>query len=162
VIDWQALRTRAVATALMSVMLAAFSAPALAQRTKLGPRAGVNFDNDNLLLGFQFITPLAGRVDFYPSIDVYFPDRGSLIGINLDIRVLFPSPPPIFYLGGGLNVLRFRRDEDDDADSDAGINLMFGVEFPSGSVHPFFEGRVLLHDESSFQIVGGLNFVIGR
>jgi hypothetical protein len=30
-----------------------------------------------------------------------------------------------------------------------------------GWIHPFVEGKVLLHDRSQFQLIGGLNLTIG-
>ena len=47
-------------------------------------------------------------------------------------------------------------------DSEAGLNLFFGIESLAGRVHPFGEGRFIVSDNSSFGIVGGLNFTLGQ
>jgi hypothetical protein len=43
-----------------------------------------------------------------------------------------------------------------------GANLLLGLESRTGWVHPFVEGKLLLHDNSQFQLIGGLNLTIGR
>ena len=46
------------------------------------------------------------------------------------------------------------------SNTDTGGNLFFGLESRLGAAHPFFEVRGLLHDQSSVQLVGGLNFTL--
>jgi hypothetical protein len=49
----------------------------------------------------------------------------------------------------------------DNSNTDLGANIFFGIESRVGRVHPFGEARVKLHDGSRFQLIGGLNFVLG-
>jgi hypothetical protein len=142
------------------VLLAVGAPMASAQRAHIGPRIGANFDSDDVLIGGQALLPLSRRVEFYPSMDIYFPNTGTSLGFNADLKVRFPTPDLDFYAGGGLNYLY--RKVAGNSNGDVGANLLGGIETQAGWVHPFVEGRVLLHDNTSFQLVGGLNFTIGR
>jgi hypothetical protein len=64
----------------------------------------------------------------------------------------------VFYVGGGLNMLR--NSVDGVSDMDTGGSLFVGYENRLGDVHPFFEIRGLLHDQSAVQIAAGLNFTL--
>lgn len=154
-------RQRAFRWGLPVVLLVGIATAAPAQRSHVGPRIGVNFDGDDILLGGHFTIPITGSLEFYPSLDVYFPDNGTLLGFNGDLKYSFPTGEQLqFYAGGGINYLY--RSVNDNSDGDFGVNLLGGLEARGSRVHPFVEGRILLHDNSSFQLVGGLNFTIGR
>jgi hypothetical protein len=43
-------------------------------------------------------------VEFYPSVDVYLPDHGSMVGLNGDLKFNMPTTGPRVYLGAGLGV----------------------------------------------------------
>ncbi len=136
------------------------AAPVAAQRPHIGVGAGYNFESRDALLAFQATLPIVSRVDFYPSIDVYFPDRGSRTGFNFDMKIRFPEATgPDLYVGGGLGVLHRR--VNDHSNTDTGANFFFGLESRSAPIRPFIEGRALLNNNSSFQIQGGLNFTLG-
>ncbi|MFN8581047.1 MAG: hypothetical protein U0163_08750 [Gemmatimonadaceae bacterium] len=139
----------------------AASAPLSAQRAHIGPRVGYNFDTHDAFFSLGVTAPIAPRLAFYPSIDVYTPETGSRLGYNGDLRVQLPTGEgPEVYTGGGVNVLS--RSVANRSNTDVGANLFLGLQGRSGWVHPFVEGRVLLHDNSSFQLSGGVNFTIGR
>ncbi|MFN8574672.1 MAG: hypothetical protein U0132_21645 [Gemmatimonadaceae bacterium] len=132
-----------------------------AQRAHLGPRVGYNFDTHDAFFSLALTAPIAPRVSFYPSVDVYTPETGSRTGFNGDLRVQIPTVQgPELYTGGGVNVLS--RSVANRSNTDVGGNLFLGLQGRSGWVHPFAEGRVLIHDNTSFQLSGGLNFTIGR
>jgi hypothetical protein len=129
--------------------------------THVGGRVGYNFDTRDVMFSANLTVPMTSRVEFYPSIDVYTPDRGNRIGYNGDLKVRFPGTTgPHFYAGGGVGVVS--RTIGDASNTDVGANLLLGLESRSGYVHPFVEGKVLLHDNSQFQLIGGLNLTIGR
>ena len=144
------------------VMLGVSAAAAGGQAsTHVGGRVGYNFDTREVMFSANLTVPMTSRVEFYPSIDVYAPDQGNRIGYNGDVKVRFPMVPgPQFYAGGGLGVVS--RTVGDFSDTDLGANLLLGLESRSGYVHPFVEGKVLLRDNSQFQLIGGLNLTIGR
>jgi len=142
-------------------LLIGWSSTVAAQtRSHIGPRVGVNFDSDDLLIGAQLTAPVGRRLEFYPSVDIYFPNRGTSLGFNTDLKLLFPRRSARYYLGGGLNIAY--RSVSGASNTHLGANLIGGIESRRGQVHPFLEGRVLFHNNSAFQLVGGLNITLGR
>jgi hypothetical protein len=140
-----------------TVLLAATPALLAAQRTALGVRAGANMDYDDAFLGAHLQLPILRHLDFYPSMDVYFPNTGTRVGFNGDLRYRFPVSSALQpYAGGGLNWMH--RSINSVNNDDAGASLLGGFQTRVGQVHPFFEGRILLHDNTSFQFSGGVAF----
>lgn len=149
----------AVAGTMMMIALAAGTAGAQAS-THVGMRVGYNFSREEVMLSANLTVPMTSRIEFYPSIDIYTPDRGNRIGFNGDVKVMFPmSSGPQFYAGGGLGIVN--RNEGDFSNTDLGVNLLMGIESRVGWIHPFAEGKILLHDRSQFQLIGGINLTLG-
>lgn len=150
--------------AVLTVILAAgatAAAEAQTSRAHLGPRISYNFDAEEVGLGAQVGLPIGRRLEFYPSFDVFFVDPGSLWALNADIKYRFGGEGMDWlYTGGGLNITNASVNGNDE--TDAGLNLLLGVESLSGWVHPFAEGRLTIGDESMFQLSGGLNFTLGQ
>ena len=149
--------------ALAAVIAAGHAAAAEAQtsRAHLGPRISYQFDVEEVGLGAQLGLPVGQRLEFYPSFDVYFVDPGSLWAINADVKYRFGGEGMDWlYTGGGLNITSASANGNDE--TDAGLNLLFGVESLRGWVHPFAEGRLTIGDETAFQLSGGLNFTLGE
>jgi hypothetical protein len=143
------------------IALAAVPATAAAQQSHLGLRAGYNFEFEEPAIGGHLTLPLARQLDFYPSLDVFLPATGTRMLFNGDLKYRFVTDTEWRpYLGGGLNLL-YRRVGDNGA-SDLGANVLGGIETRLGSVRPFVEGRVVVQDEASFQLGGGLNITLGR
>ena len=150
------IKTLAVLAALL-----ACSATARAQRAHIGPHAGYDFDRNVGLAGGQVSLPLSRYVELYPSVDVYFVDTGTLVGFNGDLKLrLTPGAPLQLYAGGGINVLRRRGSGGGSATTDTGFDLLAGVESRRGGVHPYVEGRWLVHDATAFQLNAGLNITL--
>lgn len=148
-------------TGVLALTLTAFAAPmALAQRAHIGPRVGYNFDTHDAFFSLGITAPLSPQLEFYPSVDIYTPETGSRVAYNADVRVRIPTAGPDLYTGGGLNIMS--RSVANRSNTDMGANLLVGMQGRRGWIHPFAEGRVLLHDNSAFQLSGGLNFTIGR
>jgi hypothetical protein len=113
-----------------------------------------------VLLSTQATVPIAGRAEFYPSLDVYLPETGSMTGFNGDLKYHFPSTVGTnLYVGGGVGVLN--RSVSGNSRTDVGANAMLGVETRTGWVHPFLEGRAFVDDQTRWRMIGGLNFTIG-
>lgn len=155
-------RRAAVRWGVPMLLLVSLATAASAQRTHLGLRVGANFDSNDVLLGAHFTAHLTDRLELYPSFDYYFPDDGTLLGFNGDLKFSLPTRSSLsIYAGGGLNVLY--RSFEDESDTDVGANLIGGFETRGNwRVHPFVEGRALIHDNSSFQLVGGINITLGN
>lgn len=148
--------------AVVALMLGAFGSLAGAQtgQTYVGPRITYNFDYEEVAIGAQLGLPLTSALDFYPSLDIFLVDEGSLLGFNGDLKFrpgMTGSSP--LYVGGGLNLSR--RSINDRSDTEPGLNLFGGLEGRSGSIRPFVEVRATLADRSTVQLSGGLNFAIG-
>jgi len=125
---------------------------AAAQRSHFGVHGGYNIDSDNWLIGAQVHLPLTRSIELYPSFDYYFVDPGSLVGLNADLQFRTPGAP--LYFGGGLNILRAT------GNSDTGFDLFGGLETRYGRTHPYVEARGLFHNNSSLQLVFGLNVTL--
>jgi len=144
---------------LVGLLLGSAAVPAQAQRSHIGPHAGYNFDIERALIGAQLLLPVGRRVELYPSFDYYFVDGGSLIGFSGDIKFRFPTGgPSVLYVGGGVNLLR--ASSGGASNTDTGWDILFGLESRLGITHPYFEGRVLNHNSSAFQLAVGLNFTL--
>jgi hypothetical protein len=138
----------------------ATAAEAQTSRAHIGPHVSYNFDAEEVGLGAQVGLPIGQRLELYPSFDVYFVDPGSLWALNADIKYRFGGQGlDWLYTGGGLNITNSSFGGEDE--TDAGLNLLLGVESLKGKIHPFAEGRLTIGDESVFQLAGGLNFTLG-
>jgi len=111
-----------------------------------------NVDGDDWLIGAQAHLPLSRSIELYPSFDYYFVDPGSVVGLNADLQFRTPGAP--LYLGGGLNILKTS------GNSDTGFDLFGGLETRYGRTHPYLELRGIFHDNSSVQLVAGLNVTL--
>ena len=147
---------RRIATLAAVCLLGALGAArAQAQNTHLGSYAAYQFDLREPGMGGQLTLPVQRRFDLYPSASYYFVDTGSLWAVNADVRYRLPR---IAYVGTGLNVAR--RSVGNVNDTDAGLNLIGGVESRRGWIHPFAEGRVILNGGSAFQLGAGVNMTL--
>jgi hypothetical protein len=158
------LRMTTIAAGLGAALLALATLPATGaaqQRAHLGLRAGYNFDFEDPAVGGHLALPIVRRLDFYPSVDVFLPETGTRMLFNGDLKYRFATASAWEpYLGGGINIL-YRRVAGSGG-SEPGGNLLGGIETRVGNVHPFFEGRIVLQDNTSFQLTGGLNIALGR
>jgi len=131
------------------------TAPASAQDA--GIRGGLSVDPDQFYFGGHLETsPLVDRLYFRPNVEVGFGDDLTLIGANMEFVYKFPTRRDWgIYAGGGpaLNVYMF--DGVDDSDTDAGLNLLVGVESSRGL---FFEFKMGAIDSPDFKFGVGWTF----
>lgn len=153
------LRTALVSSILL--VLAAMASIAGAQATThVGARVGYNFEAEVVVLSANLTVPISTRIEFYPSLDIYLPERGNRIGFNGDVKVLLPmASGPHLYGGGGIGVVN--QNLGDFSNTDIGVNLLFGLESKVGWIHPFGEIRFLVHDQKQFVAIAGVNMVLG-
>jgi hypothetical protein len=152
------MKRAALATVLLAFAAASYAAAQA--RPHLGGHIGINTDFEDFYLGAHGTFPLSRIVELYPSFDLYFPDNGTLLGINGDFKFLIPTDRGFgFYAGPGLGILYSSFDDEDD--TSVGLNLFGGIESRRGKVHPFLEVRTLVHDDTSFQLAFGLNITLG-
>ena len=129
---------------LLGVVL--FSAtPALAQDP--GLRGGISIDPDQFYFGGHLETgPLVERLHFRPNVEVGIGDDLTLIAANMEFVYKFTRSRGLnLYAGGGpaLNIFMFDGPGDNDAETEAGFNVLVGAETPRGW---FFEAKFGLID----------------
>ena len=129
---------------LLGVVL--FSAtPAVAQDA--GIRGGISIDPDQFYFGGHLETgPLVERLHFRPNVEVGIGDDLTLIGANMEFVYKFTRSRGLnLYAGGGpaLNIFMFDGPGDNDAETEAGFNVLVGAETPRGL---FFEFKLGLID----------------
>lgn len=141
--------------------LVVFSTRGSAQAsTQAGARAGYDFQSDEVILGANLTVPISTRIEFYPSIDLYTPDRGNKIGFNGDVKVFLPVRASYkMYAGGGLGIVN--QNLGDVSNTDLGLNFLFGIESIIGRVHPYGEVKLLVHDDTQLALFAGVNFILG-
>ena len=148
--------TRSIAG--LSFLLASlffFTAPASAQDA--GIRGGLSVDPDQFYFGGHLETsPLVDRLHFRPNVEVGFGNDLTLIAANMEFVYKFPNRRDWgLYAGGGpaLNLDMF--DRTDGSETDAGLNLLVGVESSRGL---FFEFKVGAIDSPDFKFGVGWTF----
>jgi hypothetical protein len=152
-------RIRVALVAAALVMAGTTAAQAQTHRSHFGPRLSYHFDAEAVGLGAQLGMPVARHLEFYPSLDYFFVDNGSLLGINLDLKYrVGKADISWLYVGTGVNIAR--RSFNNNSNSDAGLNLFLGAESLKGKVHPFGEMRFTVGDGSTAVLAAGLNFTL--
>jgi hypothetical protein len=133
------------------------AAPVFAQDG--GIRGGISVDPDQFYFGGHLETsPLVDRLYFRPNVEVGLGDDLTLISANMEFVYKFTQRRPWnLYAGGGpaLNVYMFNGAGNDDSDTDAGFNILVGVEQPRGL---FFEFKIGAVDSPNFKFGVGWTF----
>ena len=141
--------------------LAASSVSASAQSgTYVGTRAGYNFQTDEVILGASFTVPISTQIEFYPSLELYLPDRGNKMGFNGDVKITLPTRAMYdLYGGGGLGIVN--QNLGDVSNTDLGVNILFGIASRVGRLHPYGEAKLMIHDDTQLVLYAGVNFTLG-
>lgn len=146
--------------AALALVTIASVAEAQAPRVHFGPHLSYNFDIEEMGLGAQLSLPITRHVEFYPSLDWYLVNNGSLVALNADLKVRVDNTDAGWlYVGGGLNVTKANPDIGASR-TDTRANLFVGIESRRGRVHPFAELRGMFGDRSSAQMAAGINFTL--
>lgn len=121
-----------------------------------GPRVGRDFKNHAWLVGGQLRVPLTRNIELRPSGDLVFPrDEGMGWQLNGDAALRIGQGGGL-YAGGGLAVVH-----PDDADTETGYNLFFGLSTapPDADSKPFLEFRWTdVADTRPFRLMAGVSF----
>lgn len=152
-------RPIALVAALTLASTMAVTAQAQTSQFHIGTRLSYHFDAEEAGLGVQMGIPIARHIEFYPSIDNFFVNTGSLLHFNADVKFRVPLETSNWlYLGTGLNVAR--SSYKDNSNTRTGLNLFVGAESLKGRVHPFGELRFVASNSTSVQAAIGLNFTM--
>lgn len=142
-------------------LIALAAAPASAQ-VNWGPRGGLSFSPDQIVLGAHVNIPV-GSENFalVPSLDIAFGDDLFTIGLHGDLDYRFQVEGSVKpYVGAGFSYYNYDSDaEGADANSETGVNILGGVWLNSDSSTPFFvEGKFGLSDTMpDFKVMAGVN-----
>ena len=133
--------TRSVIGLTFLLGLVCFSTPAAAQDA--GIRGGISVDPDQFYIGGHLETPpLVDHLYFRPNLEVGFGDDLTLLAANMEFVYKFTTSRAMnLYAGGGpaLNIFM----TDDDSDTEAGFNVLVGMETSKGL---FFEFKIGVMD----------------
>jgi hypothetical protein len=146
---------RVVVVGLVALALGASAAVAQERTINIGGRFGYSHDAEEVVGSASLLVPMTTRVDFYPSVDIYAPERGSKIGFNGDVRIRFPKVGDFLYGGFGGGVISTT--QGDSSHTEFGANLLLGAELHFGWFRPFVEGRAVRREQTQFQVFGGFN-----
>jgi hypothetical protein len=136
------------------VALFVLTSPALAQNG--GLRGGLTVDPDQFYFGGHLETPpLINRLYFRPNLEVGFGDDLTLLAANMEFVYKFPSRSGWSIYAGGGPALNIYMVDDADSDTDAGLNLLVGVENSRGL---FFEFKIGAIDSPDFKFGVGWTF----
>jgi len=148
--------TRSI-TRLSFLLVALFVLVSSASAQDGGLRGGLTVDPDQFYFGGHLETPpLIDRLYFRPNVEVGFGDDLTLIGANMEFVYKFPSRGGWGIYAGGWPALNvYMVDDADDSDTDAGLNLLVGVENSRGL---FFEFKMGAVDSPDFKFGVGWTF----
>jgi hypothetical protein len=156
----QSSRIFSVSTLLLLLVLPTVS---LAAGAAIGPRAGYDFESDNLVLGGggEF-----GRVlqsfRFAPSVEFEFGDN-TVTALNGDFRLyLFPLPETgLHFYGSAGPTLVFTSRDKADTQSELGLSLVAGVKIPMKGENCYnLEARFGFGDIPEFKLMFAIFFGI--
>ena len=135
--------------------------PAAASAQGPGVRAGVSIDPDQFYFGGHYETSaLVDNVHFRPNVEAGLGDDLTTIALNFEFIYKFPQRNRWrLYAGAGpaMNFYSFDRGpgEDNEWNSEAGVNFLIGVEQSEGL---FFEFKIGAIDSPELKFGVGWTF----
>jgi hypothetical protein len=125
----------------------------LLPRPSVGFRIGYDFDATNAFLGGQLNVPVGRRWSFVPSAEFYLGETGTPYRLNVGLKHHPPTAYGLFYFGGGFTLVHAG------GATDEGGNVFAGWEGRRARpFKPFVEAKLVFSDNTSFNVLGGLNF----
>lgn len=135
--------------------------PTLA-RPDFGVRGGAYTDAEEPFLGAEALFGLGSTKHWYgnPNIEHAFIENGDLTAFSLDFHYDFPSGQPYtIWAGAGPTVIfNDRNAAGNDDQTDAGVNLVFGVGSTKGDVRPYGQMKVVVADDTQAVLGAGIRF----
>ena len=114
-----------------------------------GVRGGISVDPDQFYFGGHLETsPLINRLYFRPNVEVGVGDDLVLIAANMEFVYKFTANRPWNVYAGAGPALNIYMVDDTDSETDAGFNIMVGVEQSRGL---FFEFKIGAIDSPDFK-----------
>ena len=143
---------------LLMVVVWGFATPA-DTRTLLGFRFGFYAESEDAFLGAEALVPLRRGWFLNPNVENVFAEGVTFVTFNVDVHYDLPVQAPYsIWVGGGLAVLYRNPEGRAPADTDVGINVLFGLGWHRGNLYPYVQGKVILSDEAELVLGLGLRF----
>lgn len=145
--------------ALTSLLALIFTTSARADSGVVGgARLGYYANADAPFAGGELLLKIAPSVYFNPNVEFVFQDD-SYITVNGDFHYDFPRHGrTLFWAGAGIGIVAINPPGSADGNTDAALNLLFGVGFARGPVIPYFQAKVIAKDDSELSLAVGLRF----
>lgn len=150
-----------VLTVFIANFLTAFNNSGYGQEyMTFGVRTGIYTDAEELFLGAEMNTPIGHDVYFNPNLEYILVDGGTFITFNFDFDYVFPSSTAFnIWAGGGPAIVYTNPDGPINSETDLGIDLLFGLGFPTkGTLIPYVQAKVLLGEQDDFVLAFGIRF----
>ena len=145
---------RAIGLSFLLAVVVFSSVPAAAQDA--GIRGGISVDPDQFYFGGHLETaPLIDRLYFRPNLEVGLGDDLVLIAANMEFVYKFTAGRAWNIYAGAGPALNIYMPDEGESDTDAGFNIMVGVEQSRGL---FFEFKIGAIDSPDFKFGVGWTF----
>jgi hypothetical protein len=123
-----------------------------------GVRGGYYFDASEGFLGAEFLLRIAHSVYFNPNFEYVFFDD-TYYTINADFHYDFPTQGDAFvWAGMGVGAVAIDPPGRPGKNTDAALNLLFGIGLKRRPVIPYLQAKAILADNSEFSLGLGLRF----
>ncbi len=133
-------------------------APAHAQ-SWVGARLGMYADREDAFIGIELLTRVLRDMYFNPNIEYIFVEGATFFTLNFDIHYDFYSTRDTsLWIGAGFAVLYFNPEGPRAADTDAGINVIFGAALVGRPITPYLQAKIVITENSEFVLAMGLRF----
>jgi len=143
---------------LISFGLLVWGSDAWAQ-TMGGFRVGIYADREDAFLGGEVVTPVVERIYVNPNVELVLVERATFLTFNMDFYYDIPVRAPMsVWAGAGLAILYFNPEGPFPADTDVGLNLLFGVALSRRPVIPYLQVKAILSDRNELVVGIGLRF----
>jgi len=146
---------------LLIIILVFAADPADAQRKDaFGIRAGIYADGSDFFMGAEYLAGLGSNFYLNPNIEFVLVDNGSMFTLNMDAHYDIPTRTNLYiWAGGGLGIIYFNPEGPADSNTDAGLNILFGIGFITSSrLVPYIQAKGIISDNSNFVLTFGLRF----
>ncbi len=127
-----------------------------------GVRGGAYSDEGEPFLGAETLFDVGATKRWFgnPNLEHAFVDDGDLTTISLDFHYDFLTGEPYtIWAGAGPTIIFTDRDASgNDDDTEAGLNLVFGVGAQKGDVRPYGQMKLIVADDPQAVLAGGIRF----
>ncbi len=153
---------RVLQIASICVLAGALSISAGRAKTDFGVRGGTYSDDERPFLGAEALFGVGATRQWFgnPNLEHAFADHGDLTTVSFDFHYDFPAGTPYTIWAGAGPTLIFRERNTPGGvrDTDAGVNLLFGVGAKSGDVRPYGQMKVVVSNDSEAVLGVGVRF----